>query len=139
LSSWHKFARSSSYFNIMNLFQIKRTLSQFVGTESYHSHKFPGKSPILLTDGCDFIRNECKAWWLFDAILSYQCEKILKNVNFQLWELRQSKKDLSWLLTCREDSNLKPLISQVIEFSDFPLDYIKLYVIQGIALLPSEN
>jgi hypothetical protein len=76
---------------------------------------------------------------LFDAILSYQCEKILCNVNFQIIELRQNMKDLSWLLTIREDSNLKPLISQRIEFSDFPLDYLKLYVIQGIVLLPSEN
>lgn len=48
---------------------------------------------------------------LYDCILSYQCEKSLKNINFQLWELRQSKKDMSWLLTCRKDSNLKPLIS----------------------------
>jgi hypothetical protein len=123
----------------MNVFQIKRTLAHFTGTESYHKHLFPGKSALKLTDGCDFIRNECKAWWLFDAILIYQCEKILRNVNFQIWELRQSKKDLSWLLTCREDSNTKPLIYQVIEFSDFPLDYIKLYVICGIALLQSEN
>jgi hypothetical protein len=123
----------------MNIFQIKRALAQFTGTEGYHKHLFPGKSPILLTDGCDFIRNECKAWWLFDAILSYQCEKILRNVNFQIVELRQNMKDLSWLLTIREDSNLKPLISQRIEFSDFPLDYLKLYVIQGIVLLPSEN
>jgi hypothetical protein len=127
------------YFIIMETFQIKRALKQFTGTESYHKHLFPGKSPLLLTDGCDFIRNECKAWWLFDAILSYQCEKILRNVNFQIIELRQNMKDLSWLLTIREDSNLKPLISQKIEFSDFPLDYLKLYVIQGIALLPSEN
>jgi hypothetical protein len=84
----------------MNTYEIKRALRQFTGTEFYHKHLFPGKSPILLTDGCDFIRTHCNA---------------------------------------REDSNLKPLISQVIEFSDFPLDYIKLYVIQGIALLPSEN
>lgn len=123
----------------MNTYEIKRALRQFTGTEKYHSHLYPGKSPILLTDGCAFIRDECKAWWLFDAILSYQCEKILRHVNFQLWELRQSKKDLSWLLTCKKDSNLKPLISQVIEFSDYPLDYLKLYVIQGIVLLPSEN
>jgi hypothetical protein len=123
----------------MNTFKIKRDLKQFTGTERYHKHLFPGKSPILLTDGCAYIRDACNSWWLFDAILSYQLEKILKGVNFQLWELRQSKKDLSWLLTCREDSNQKPLISKVIEFSDFPLEYIKLYVIDGIALLPSEN
>jgi len=124
---------------IMNTIKIKRDLKQFTGTESYHKHLFPGKSPILLTDGCDFIRQKCNAFWLFDAILSYQLEKVLRGVNFQLWELQQSKKDMSWLLTCREDSNQKPLISQVIEFSDFPLEYLKLYVIGGIALLPSEN
>jgi hypothetical protein len=123
----------------MNTFKIKRDLKQFTGTESYHKHLFPGKSPILLTDGCAYIRDACNSWWLFDAILSYQLEKVLKGVNFQLWELRQSKKDLSWLLTCSMDSWQKPLISQRIEFSDFPLDYIKLYVICGVALLPSEN
>lgn len=130
---------SPFYSIIMEKFQIERALRQFTGTESYHKHLFPGKSKILLTDGCDFIREKCNAHWLFDAILSYQLEKVLKGVKFQLWELRQSKKDLSWLLTCREDSNQKPLINQVIEFSDFPLDYIKLYVIDGICLLPSEN
>ena len=124
---------------IMEIYEIKRALRQFTGTERYHKHLFPGKSGILLTDGCDFIRTHCNAHWLFDAILSYQCEKILRNVNFQLWELRQSKKDLSWLLSCRIDSGNKPIISQIIEFSDCPLDYIKLYVICGIALLPSEN
>ena len=123
----------------MNTYEIKRVLRQFTGTERYHKHLFSGRSPILFTDGCDFIRTHCNVHWLFDAILSYQCETILRHVNFQLWELRQSKKDLSWILTCREDSNLKPLISQKIQFSDFPLDYLKLYVIQGIALLPSEN
>jgi hypothetical protein len=123
----------------MNTYEIKRALRQFTGTEKYHSHLYPGKSPILLSDSCDFIRTHCNAHWLFDAILSYQCEKILRHVNFQLWELQHCNKDLSWLLTCREDSNLKPLVSQVIEFSDCPLDYIKLYVISGVALLPSEN
>jgi len=123
----------------MEIYEIKRALRQFTGTERYHKHLFPGKSPILLSDGCDFIRTHCNAHWLMDCILIYQSEKILKNVRFQLWELRQSKKDLTWLLTCKMDSCNKPIISQIIEFSDFPLDYIKLYVICGVALLPSEN
>lgn len=119
--------------------EIKRALRQFTGTNRYHKHLYPGKSPLLLTDGCNFIRDECNAWWLFDAILSYQCEKVLRNINFQLWELRQDMQDLSWIITCREDSGLNPLVRQKIEFSDFPVEYIKLYVIQGVALLPSEN
>jgi hypothetical protein len=67
----HKFVRSPSFFIIMNVFQIKRALKQFTGTERYHKNLFPGQSPILLTDGCDFIRTHCNAHWLFDAILSY--------------------------------------------------------------------
>jgi hypothetical protein len=123
----------------MNAFQIKRALRQFTGTSKYWRHLYPSHSPLLITDGCRYVRDELESHWLFDNILLYQDDKRLKGLNFQLWELRQSKKDLSWLLTCREDSGNKPIISQVIEFSDFPLDYIKLYVICGVALLPSEN
>ena len=122
----------------MNAYEIRRALREFRGTEKYYKHLFPGKSPILLTDGCNFIRERMNAFLIFDAILSYQCEKILIHVNFQIWELRQSKKDLSWLLTCREDSDKKPLITQTIEFSDFPIPEIKIWVIDKVALLPSE-
>ena len=117
---------------------IKIDLSQFHGTTEYHKHLFPGKSPLHLTDGCKYVRDTCDAYWLFDAILSYQCDRALKSINFQIWELKRLKVDLSWLLTCREDSNSKVLIRQSIEFSDFPLDYIKIWVIDKIALLPSE-
>jgi hypothetical protein len=122
----------------MQAISIQHELRQFHGTAEYHKHLFPGKSPILLTDGCRYVRDVCKAYWLFDAILSYQCEQILKDVNFQVWELKRLKVDLTWQLTCREDTGLKPLIRQSIEFSDFPLDYIKIWLIDKVALLPSE-
>lgn len=122
----------------METYYLKRTLKEFHGTRAYHKHLFPGKSPILLTDGCNFIREECNAFWLFDAILSYQCEKVLKDVHFQIWILKRLKRDLSWELTCREDSGKNPIITQVINFSDFPLEEIKIWVIDKVALLPSE-
>jgi hypothetical protein len=62
----------------------------------------------------------------------------LKDVPFQIWELKQLRSDLSWLLTCVKESGEKPLIRQRIEFSDFPLESIKIWVINNIALLPSE-
>jgi hypothetical protein len=122
----------------MNSYQIKRALRQFTGTKRYWKHLYPSHSPLLLSDGCRYVRDELECHWLFDNILIYQNDKRLKGVNFQTWEMRQTRKDLSWILTCK-DSNLNFLIKQVIEFSDFPLDYIKLYVISGVALLPSEN
>ena len=122
----------------MNDIDIKSELEQFIGTSTYHKHLFPGKSPIALTDGCKYVRDELNANWLFDAILIYQDDPKLRKVNFQIWELKQLRKDLSWLLTCKEDTHKKPIISQSIEFSDFPIDYIRIWVIGSVALLPTE-
>lgn len=122
----------------METLTIEKELKHFNGTEQYHKHLFPGKSPILLTDGCKFVREACRAYWLFDAILSYQGDRRLNCINFQIWELKQLRKDLSWLLTCREDTGKKSVISQSIEFSDFPLEYIRIWLIDNVALLPSE-
>lgn len=122
----------------MEAFMIKRALKEFRGTSRYHKHLFPGKPAILITDGCNYIREVCQAYWLFDAILIYQQDPVLRNINFQIWELQQDKKDLSWSLSCKADGNLPELIHQRIEFSDFPLERIKIWVIDRIALLPSE-
>lgn len=122
----------------METLTIKREISQFHGTTQYHKHLFPGKSPLLLTDGCKYIRDKCNAFWLFDSLLIYQSHASLRNINYQVWELKRLKVDLSWQLTCCADSGTKPLIRQTIEFSDFPIDYIKIWIIDKVALLPSE-
>jgi hypothetical protein len=124
--------------SVMEAIEIKSTLDEFHGTTQYHKHLYPGRPAIMITDGCKFIRDDLKAYWLFDAILSYQNDLRKRNVNFQVWELKQLRKDLSWLLTCREDKGLKLVVSQRIEYSDFPLDYIKIWVIDKVVLLPSE-
>ena len=122
----------------MNAIEIRHELDSFTGTTTYHKHLFPGLSPLLITDGCNYIREVCNAYWLFDAILSYQVQLKKKGVNFQVWQLVQLQKNLNWQLTCRADSNLPPIITQDIEYSDFPLDEIKIWVIDGVALLPKE-
>jgi hypothetical protein len=122
----------------MDIKTINWNLNQFHGTDQYYKHLFPGKSPLLITEGCRYVRDKCNAYWLFDALLSYQSNEALKNINFQVWEFRRLKKDLSWVLICRQDSDKRPIITQFIEFSDFPLDSIKIWVIDNVALLPSE-
>ena len=47
----------------------------FVGTITYHPHSIGGKT-LLLTEGCDFIRQTLGAYWLFDLIASYQGQKL---------------------------------------------------------------
>jgi hypothetical protein len=124
--------------SIMEKIDIKTTLRQFHGTTEYHKHLFPGRPALLITDGCKYLRDVCNAYWLFDAILNYQSDLRKRQIHFQVWELKQLRLDLSWQLTCREDTGKKPLIRQSIEFSDFPMDYIKIWVIDKVALLPSE-
>jgi hypothetical protein len=122
----------------MKAIDIKTTLKEFHGTTEYHKHLFPGRPAILITDGCKYIRDQLNAYWLFDAILSYQADLRKRQINFQVWELKQLRLDLTWLLTCREDTGIKPVIRQSIEYSDFPINYIKIWVIDKVALLPSE-
>ncbi len=122
----------------MNAIAIHKELKVFTGTTRYYKHLYPGKSPIAITDGCKYVRDELNAHWLFDTILKYQDDPGLKKENFQIWELRRLKKDMSWLLTCKRDIKANPIIRKEIESSDFPIDYIRLWVIGSVVLLPSE-
>jgi hypothetical protein len=122
----------------MNATQIQTDLQYFKGTTIYYKHMVPGKSRILITEGCNYVRRKCHAYWLFDAILSYQEDKLLKDVGFQIWELKLQEKDLTWLLTCKEDKGMPAIIKQEIPYSDFPLQKIVIWLIGGIALLPTE-
>jgi hypothetical protein len=76
------------------------------------------------------------AHWLIDAVYSYQCQKEVKAEEFQLWELKVTNKTA--ILTMRRDTNEPEIVQQEIPYTDFPLDYIKLYHINGTLLLPSE-
>ena len=106
-------------------------LNQFTGSENWYKHWLG----ILYTDGVKFLAEKAGAYWLIDAIASYQ--KSLKHVSFQMWTLRV-KEDHSAVLQMQEDSNTPPLVEQYIEYSDFPLESIRLFFIDGVLLLPSE-
>ena len=83
--------------------------------------------------------------WLIDAIASYQNHKRIRTNpmlrDFQLWELKVRVKDgrRSATLTMRADSDQGTIIRQRIEYTDFPLDLIKLYVEGDTLLLPTEH
>ena len=110
---------------------LEDKLFQFHGTENYYSH-FLG---LLYTDGIKYLADEAQAYWLIDAIASYQPE--LKGIPFQLWEL-EVEKDQSCCLTAREDLGKPALIEQAIAYTDFPLEKIKLYCCDNVLMLPGE-
>jgi len=91
---------------------------------------------LQLTDGCEFVRQASGegAYWLFDIILSWQYK--LHQHGFQVWKLKQMENS-SWIIQCT-DGNDKVLASQDIQYSDFPIDSIDIWLVDGVALLPSE-
>jgi len=123
--------------------QLNSRLNQFTGTENWH--RYNGLFPkMLLTDGALYLAENAGAYWIFDAICSHQ-RKALKDPmlrNFQFWTLKVSP-DKKAVLTCERDSN-DIAITQKLEYTDFPLPEIKIWV-QPIgdgnycAYLPSEH
>lgn len=115
---------------------LQSDIAQFTGTNNYYLH--PTKK-LKYTDGVKFIAEKYGAYWLIDAIASYQGSKAL-NVEdlkrFQLWELKVDSGTAT--LKCKPDSGQPPVIRQWIEFTDFP-ESITLYVEGDVLLLPLEH
>jgi len=107
-------------------------LEQFIGTEHYYRHWLG----FNYTDGVQYMAEKAQAHWLLDAVFSYQHEKHVKNVPFQVWHLEVTGS--SAVLTMREDSDQPELVRQEIGYTDFPLDKIDLWLISGVLILPSE-
>jgi hypothetical protein len=122
----------------MDAYRIKRALKETRRTKTFYKYLYPGKSPILISGACKFLLDNCDSSFLFDEIIKAQDLKILQGVKFQVFELRKLKKDLSWILSCQQISDKKLLISKAISFSNFPIEEITIWLIDKVALLPSE-
>jgi len=115
--------------------EFQSILAVFTGTFNYHIHRL-GKLSINLTDGCDYVRDKAQAYWLFDSILSHQITSIINKQKFQVWRLKKQEDD-TWSLHC-EDDNKNILATQHIEYSDFLIDEITIWLVDGVAMLPTE-
>ena len=113
----------------------KSDLSHFTGTNQYYRH---WTTRFFYTDGVQYVANEAGAYWLLDAIASYQ-PKLLKDPmleEFQCWKLTVNA-DQKATLICERDTN-DVVVTQEIAYTDFPLDEIKFYLVTGVLILPSE-
>ncbi|MEI6057204.1 MAG: DUF6876 family protein [Lentisphaerota bacterium] len=123
---------SRSDINKMN--ELEANLRQFCGTENYYRHTL---SRMLYTDGVQYLAEKTGAYWLIDAVASYQNSNLKEKYPFQIWELKVNS-DKSCIITMIEDISCPEIVHQEIEYTDFPLDYMKLYCIDNVLLLPSE-
>ena len=114
-------------------------LNQFCGTTQYYRYLLG----LKLTDGVKYLADEAGAYWLLDIIASYQTDKKIRTEPFQVWELKLSLDNATTgkheaVVTMKTDTDHPLLVEQQIEYTDFPLDFITLYLIDGVILLPSE-
>lgn len=102
-------------------------LQHFTGTTQYFSHHLG----IMYTDGIQYLAVNAQAYWLIDAIASYK-----RKERFQVWKFKVS--DNKGVLTMVEDEGKPIKVKQNIKFTDFPLDEIEIWVVDGVMILPSE-
>jgi hypothetical protein len=109
-------------------------LAQFIGTENWYRHTFVRN--VHYTDGMLFVAERAGAYWLIDEIaLAQKAEGALMNGEFQVWTL--IVEGSTALLRC-DDGNDRCLLEKRIEYTDFPEPGLKLYVVDGVIMLPGE-
>lgn len=111
------------------------SLDGFNGTEQYYKSQFSGK--INYTDGIKHLAEIYECRWLLDIVFSVQNKPKVLNESFKIWELKRKKESNAFRLTCKDDDG-NVLYEQEIPFSDFKDDYVKMWEIDNILMLPSE-
>ena len=121
----------------MDANQLRNDLRQFTGTTAYHrfSRLF---HTFVLTDGTQFLAENAGAYWLMDLVASHL--PAYRGEEFVAVKLKRNTK--GGCTVRLEDGNDGLLAQQRVEYTDFPLEEITLYVVPQddlrVILLPSE-
>ncbi|MCA1452856.1 hypothetical protein I6F35_06425 [Bradyrhizobium sp. BRP22] len=110
-------------------------LRQFTGTEQWFRHSL--MRTILYTEGVQYLAESGGAYWLLDKVATWQLEPRVKAEPFQSWKLKVNENRTA-TLTC-DDGKGNIVHSEAIDWTDFPLDQIELWVEGNVILLPSEH
>lgn len=113
--------------------ELETQMQQCTGTTQYHKLTL---MPLLATDGVKMVADKAGAFWLVDAIASYQQRPKIKELAIQFWTLEV--KDTKAELYCVQDSGRPKIVSQKIEYTDFPEGSWNFYVQNGVMMLPQE-
>jgi hypothetical protein len=134
--------------NLENTKAAKRSLNDeflgFRGSENYYKHSALF-SKFFLTDGVKHITDKLGLCWFLDAVLSYQCERRVKAIKFQIWTLEritEGENAGQWKGVLYLDN--MPVLNQIFEVVSLvdeheeKFDFFKIYLADNILFLPSE-
>jgi hypothetical protein len=115
--------------------ELKKELKNFCGSEVLYQYSFLWIN-FYYSEGCRFVFESAKSYWLLNLIASWQDSILDVDKAFQTWELKKIS-DKNWVIKCT-DGNKRELCRQELSYSDFPLDHIKLWLVNGVLMLPTE-
>lgn len=113
---------------------ILDVLNNAICSESYHRFSFIPGYPVM-TDGVLMLAESADCYWFLDVIGSHQSNRELDK-SFQVWKLTVDTETNSAVVQGYNDTTL--VVVQEIPYTDFPLEECKLYLMDGVILLPSE-
>ena len=113
---------------------IRYIINQATGSEYYHKYSRIPTFPVI-TDGVLALAKAAECFWLLDVIGSHQINRKLDKA-FQVWTLERDKEGDG--ATARGFNDDVLIVTQYIPYTDFPLDEIKLFLCDGVLMLPSE-
>jgi hypothetical protein len=146
--SRNKRARRSSARLFLEKTMINQdNLNQFCGDEERYRH---WTRRLIFTPGVKYVADnggQHGAYWLLDAIASYQPEPVVKKNpklrEFQVWILTVDREAHTAVLRMSDGGDPKPLVEQQIEYTDFDLAAITIWAEDNgdgmTLLLPSEH
>jgi hypothetical protein len=116
--------------------EILTNLPQFSGTETWHPFSRLFRN-FILTDGAKYVAEACDAYGLMDMIASYYAR--YRNFEYVVACLKVKNDSGRFIL---ENGDGGRVATQVISYTDFPLDEITLFAARSdkhwVILLPSE-
>ncbi|PPQ34086.1 DUF6876 family protein [Rhodopila globiformis] len=117
--------------------ELRATIEQALAQHSGSLERFRHWAKrIIYTPGVADMAEICCAYWLIDLVASHQVNPSVRAEEFQVWTLTVAADRTA--LAVGDDGNGHGVARQVIEFTDFPLNEIKLYLDQGTLMLPGE-
>ena len=115
--------------------EILDIISHFHSSDAYHKFSSFEHYPVV-TDGVITVAEAAGCFWLLDVIGSYQTNKRL-DPHFQVWKLVVNHENNTAVVSGYNDTTL--IVKQDIPYTDFPLGEFKLFLMDGVILLPSEH
>jgi hypothetical protein len=113
--------------------ELLQELAHFTGDLDRYRH---WTRRLIYTTGIQHPAERAGAYWLIDLVASWQMQPNVAAEYFQVWTLVVRPDRTATATATSEDQEV--LTSQDVPHTDFPLEEITVWLVDGTLLLPSE-